>query len=156
MPQELFKLNMANADLNRNYSSEGGSCTISKKVQYVLQQADYVYDGHEGYNFTQLIPSSMGSGVYPSKDKIAIHLATKLVDSINQSPYLRDKEDYKKFITRKNWDLIDGSLRKFCQQLGIPYILVETTGQNNIQPISVRADQHYYLCKEMAQLVGIL
>lgn len=155
LPHELFKLNVPNSDLNRNYNSEGGACTISKKVQQLIQQADYVYDGHEGYNYTQLYPTSMGSGIYPSSSQKAIELANHLTNSINSSELMKDKEDYKKFITRSNWDLVNGSLRKYCQELNIPYILVETTGQNNIQPISTRADQHYYLCKEMCTLLGI-
>ncbi len=159
LPQELLAFNVSVSDLNRNYANklgEEGKCTISKEVETILKKADYVYDGHEGYDFTKLVPESMGSGIYPSQEKKAQTIASHLTESINQSPLLHDKEDYKKFITRDNWSLIDGSLRKYCQNRNIPYILVETTGQNDIQPLDVRGNQHHYLCKKMAQYIGIL
>lgn len=159
LPQELLSLNMMTSDLNRNYANtdkEEGRCNISKEVEQILTQADFVYDGHEGYDFTRLVPESMGSGIYPSVNEKAKQLSTHLTFAINQSHLLRNKEDYKKFITRDAWSLIDGSLRKYCQTRNIPYILVETTGQNDIQPLHVRGDQHYFLCKEMAKQIGIL
>lgn len=123
-----------NYDINRCYPN---TTYLNKQLSKLVQEADYIIDLHEGYDFHKLNPESVGSGIYAGKTKEAQNLANILADNLNNTI----KEDHKKFVTN-DISPIKGSLREYANAINKHYILVETTGINNIQPLAIRVEQH--------------
>ena len=54
-----------------------------------------------------------------------------------------------------DWKEYKVTLRMFCNQRNINYLLVETSGQNDIQPISIRVQQHLDIIIELLKQLNI-
>jgi len=135
---------LLNRDLNRNYPREEGEFPldfISSKICNLAKKADFIIDLHEGWGYNLLTPESLGSGVYPGNTKEAIVLAHNTVDKLNESISI----PYKKFVVGLNNHPELKSLRNYCVLNNKNYILVETTGQNDIQPLHIRVQQHQFI-----------
>lgn len=167
-------------DLNRNFAkkpNQRGRCTISRMIEDLAREADLVIDGHEGYDFVKRNPKSMGSAVYAGRSELAEKMVAKMVDDLNKTITNKptsckgffcnplksltnnkiDKmtvEDFH-FIVNIEPDL-PGTLRWFCDGNRVPYILIETTGQADIQPLNVRANQHKILVTSALQQLGMI
>ena len=142
-------------DLNRNYPRISGEIPlepISQKISQLALQADFILDLHEGWGYHRIQPDSMGSGIYPGDTKLSLEVATKLANHLNKNI----NADYKKFVVGYNNHPELNSLRSFCVLHNRNYILVETTGQNNIQPLDVRVPQHLDVIYETFRLLKIL
>ena len=136
-------LNMRNVpsiipwDINRNYyyNHSNNSNLINKYIDYI-DNADLVIDIHEGWGYYYEDTHSIGSGIYPTGDKQTFALANRMLKYINST--IPDK--YHKFgnIIKVK---IKHSLYDYCKNKKINYILIEVTGQSNVQPISVRINQ---------------
>ena len=120
-------------DINRNFPY---NTYINTQLATYVKQADWVVDLHEGWGFHKLQPDSIGSGIYAGQTKDAQVLTEKLAYALNSTIY----EPTKQFSTHEV-SRIPGSLRDYCDAMGMHYILVETSGINNIQPLHVRMDQ---------------
>jgi hypothetical protein len=141
-------------DLNRNYPRIYGETTlepISLKISQLVLQADFILDLHEGWGYHRIQPDSMGSGIYPGDTKLSLELAPKLANHLNR--YIT--ADYKKFVVGYNNHPELNSLRSFCVLHNKNYILVETTGQNDIQPLDVRVQQQLNVIYEILRLLNI-
>lgn len=128
-------------DLNRNYPRVSGDYPvepISQKIAGLAMEADFILDLHEGWGFNCIQPESLGSGLYPGDTKLSIELAPQIVSHLNKTI----SKDYKKFVVGYNNHPELNSLRSFCVLHNKNYILVETTGQNDIQQLDVRVQQH--------------
>ena len=141
-------------DLNRKYpKTECQKITskINRKVVELLQDTDFILDFHEGWGFNKQNSKSIGSTFTPTNTELSNDLAYILVIDINNTI----QTDYKKFriitndetliqndpeIYVKNEDT-KGTLRYYANIINKDYILVETTGQNNIQHIDIRIEQ---------------
>jgi len=138
-----------NRDLNRNYPRKNGEFPmepISNKIcQLVYQHADFILDLHEGWGFHKINQNSLGSGIYPGDTHRAISLSYRITDIIN----LQIQNPYKKFTVGLNNHPELNSLRSYANFIKKDYILVETTGQNNIQPIEIRRDQMLSVIKQL-------
>jgi predicted deacylase len=136
-------------DLNRNYPRKNGEIpkeSICNKIcQLAYNQADFILDLHEGWGFHKINNNSLGSGVYPGDTHRAISLSYRIVDKLN----LEINHPNKKFIVGLNNHPELNSLRSFANYIKRDYILVETTGQNNIQPIEIRRDQMLSIIKNL-------
>lgn len=144
-------------DLNRKYpsTSDGRSSNnIIKKIMEQVKISDFVLDFHEGWGFNRLNGDSMGSTITPTNTQKSFDVARDLFSNINKN--LSDKKRFRILTTKtdlvkSNPDLygaetdIPGSLRFYCNILNKDYILIETTGQNNIQPIDVRVKQNLFI-----------
>jgi predicted deacylase len=131
---------MPRSDINRNYTSEGGTDYISREIIDLIKGADLVIDFHEGWGYHICQPSSVGSTLSPSDYGMAPIIARKAVDAINSSSV--SASNCKKFMVLPNESCkIGTTLACHMQKNHLPYILVETTGQNDIQPKQVRIDQ---------------
>lgn len=135
LPHHIF-----NRDLNRNYPHKHGDKpldVLSKKICVYIRKADFIVDFHEGWGFHLMNNKSMGSGLYPGNSKKSVKIAKQTLTALNKSI----NEPKKKFVlkTRINIDL--KTLKEYANLLEKDYILVETSGQNNIQPMNVRLDQ---------------
>jgi hypothetical protein len=140
-------------DLNRKYPKnlhENSSCPINNKIINLLKDTDFILDFHEGWGFHRLNKDSMGSSITPSETELSNNIAHIIYDNINKT--ISDKD--KKFIIfvndnryNTNPDIysklndIKGSLRYYANINKKNYILIEITGQNNIQTLDIRQNQ---------------
>jgi uncharacterized protein len=141
-------------DANRNYpfkSSTKETPTMILRYLHIINRSDFILDFHEGWGFHKIHPSSVGSGVYPNGYGNSTKLSKKIVKHIN---YTISKSDHI-FIAKPLSD-IKGSLKNYTQENKIPYILVETSGQNNILPLSTRKKQIDIIIKTIFQEMKLL
>lgn len=128
---------LLHSDLNRNFT-KNGSEPISKFIVDIVNENKpiLVVDFHEGWGFHKIEPDSIGSTV--TSNSLAVDLGNTICDKLNDKISDADK----KFTHRMNIACdITSTLGCMCEKLKIPYILVETTGQNNRQPLDVRTSQ---------------
>lgn len=134
--------NILHPDINRSYPNsigESGKCYISQKIIEMVDKADFVLDLHEGYDFYHKNPKSIGSTLSPGPTSYSEKISRDIKYSINN----KISEGYKKFhiIKYNEKNVIDGTLSEYCRHKNKDYILIETTGQNNIQPLDIRVEQ---------------
>ena len=135
-------------DYNRNYPLEHNQIkpnkpyyNINEQIQMMVDNADFVIDFHEGWNFHKVEPTSLGSGLYSSKTPLSKSISLDIVNELNKTI----SEDKKKFVCEGKHKDIDGTLNYYCKQINKNYILVETTGQNNSQPLDLRVGQVLFI-----------
>jgi len=170
-----LKLNMRSVpligDLNRKYPVDINDITcnkINKKIIDLGKDADFILDFHEGWGFHRQNSKSIGSTLTTTNTELSQNLSFLIVDNLNKTINL----EYKKFkvltndenlikensyIYGKN-ENIKGTLLYYETIMNKNYILVETTGQNNIQPLKIRINQinfiidyilKYFNCKKI-------
>ena len=118
-------------DLNRLY---GKNFVVNKQVENIIDRQDIILDFHEGWGYIKK-DKSIGSSITFSND-ISDNTKKDILDTINSDI----TTDYKKFIESKK-DIIPYSLRDYAKIKNKTYILLETTGQNNVQPLNLRVNQ---------------
>jgi hypothetical protein len=127
-----------NLDINRNFVDKG-KCKISKKIIETANKSDFIIDLHEGYSYHLKNKNSIGSTLSVNTDR-SKEFAGKIINKLNDNINI----NYKKFsLNNPDPCFIDSALR--CYFKNKDYILVETTGQNNIQPIEIRVNQMYLI-----------
>jgi hypothetical protein len=127
-----YQNNIFNPDINRNYANKG-LCRISRQIIELTNDMDLVVDFHEGWGFHRFQPDSLGSTLTVTKN--ITDLGKKIIDNINKGI----KEDIYKFELLN--DICDIKNTLACYLSNKKFILVETSGQNDIQPIGVRTGQ---------------
>lgn len=131
-----------NTDLNRNFPNEYSNEAlepISEIITEYVKNADWIIDFHEGWGYLSDNNGSLGSGIYSSNTEESKNMVNELLNEVNSI-----RCNSKKFTTIENLDIYSneiGTLRNYCVQLNKNYILVETTGQNEIIPLEIRAIQ---------------
>jgi hypothetical protein len=139
-----------NKDINRNFINNG-LCKISQKIITIVKKSDFIIDLHEGWGFYLLNNNSIGSTLTPTS-KIMKKYSHIIVNNINK--YI--KNDYKKFVVLNEDDCnIHSSLRCLSYNLKKKYLLVETTGQNNIQPLNIRVNQMISIVNNLLNILNI-
>lgn len=131
-------------DINRNYEENGGRCEKSRSITKIISNADLVIDLHEGWGFHLVSPNSIGSTISPSSNILGQTISKKCVDMINKTISM---PTHKFQVLGKRSCEIPNSLACYCERKQIPYILVETPGQNNVQPLELRKKQHLIIVK---------
>ena len=127
-------------DYNREYPSsvkESAGDYINRQVIEYIKNADFIVDFHEGWGYNIVEPESMGSGIYPSNTESAKSIANDVLTAINNT--ISDLE--KKFTINYDSPRIPNSLDSYCDALHKNYILIETSGQDDIQPLELRVNQ---------------
>lgn len=149
-------------DMNRKFPytlDQNPSNKIISQIVDLIKQADFILDFHEGWGFNRQNSNSMGSTLTPTNNELCNNLAVKIVNNLD----IKIDKDYMKYrIYTDNQDLIKsnpylyqeqhkikGALSYYCQLLGKNYILVETSGQNNIIPLDTRIDQNNTIINEV-------
>jgi predicted deacylase len=128
--------NLVNPDLNRNYTDLGKDQVSHQIIQLIKNNnIDFIIDFHEGWGFHKKNPRSIGSTLSPTTP-LSTDLANEIVDHLNENI----EDEHKHFVVNMGMDK-PCTLRDYAKRNNINYILVETTGQNNIQPLDVRVDQ---------------
>jgi predicted deacylase len=132
-------------DINRLYDINNNSINIvNDLIIKFSKESDFILDFHEGYNFNKIVKHSIGSTITPLNTELSNTIANFAVNNIN----LTISENYKKFNLLKDSN-INGTLRDFISKYNDTniikqkkdYMLVELTGQNDIQPIEIRTSQ---------------
>ena len=146
-------------DINRKYPQnihniKKSDSNIINKIIKLSNEADFILDFHEGWGYNRLHKKSMGSTITPTDTDKSHELAKIMLDSVNKTIehpdkkfiILADPEIIKNKLNYSNYDYsksidIKGSLRYYQKILNKDYILIETTGQYNIQPLNLRIEQ---------------
>jgi hypothetical protein len=127
-------------DYNRNYPSSKNGKTgdyVNKQIINFVNMSDFIIDFHEGWGYNIINPKSMGSSLYPSNNIFSIKIAEKILVKLNNNIF----EPNKKFTINTNSPRIKNTLDSYINSLNKNYLLVETTGQNNVQPLELRIQQ---------------
>lgn len=155
-------------DINRKYPKniyDKSNCPINNKIINLLNNADFVLDFHEGWGFHRLNKKSMGSSITPTDSVLSNDIANYLYNQIN----LTITDPKKKFIIFVNDDRyiknplkysqlndIKGSLRYYQNINNKNYVLIEITGQNNIQTLDIRIQQANTILKSTLSYFKII
>lgn len=129
-------------DLNRNFptrsTSEPGGRLAQQVWQFVNQhQPEVVIDLHEGFDFHQSNPKSVGSSIIFSKSESRTRLGRRMLDSVNETV----RKGTPPFELLSGSGAAQGSLVRACtEQLGADAFILETTTKG--QPVSLRTRQH--------------
>ena len=141
-------------DYNRNYPSKKfqpvGDYINYQVAKYVLG-ADFIIDFHEGWGFSKIDPDSMGSGIYPSNTDFAIGIGNKLLITINNT--IKDLD--KKFTISFDSPRIPNTLDAFAHAHNKNYILIEISGQDDIQPLDLRVSQVLLVINDVLSNLGM-
>ena len=136
-----YQPNILYPDINRNFI-ENGSEPVSKKLLALTNGFDLVIDFHEGWGYYLLNNGSIGSTISPSDTELSKKLAEKMLASVNKDI----SDPIKRFSIRKNSSCdIPSTLACNMNKKQRNYILIETSGQNNIQPMKVRKQQIFQI-----------
>jgi len=147
-------------DINRQFTENGGSDESSIRIVETLQPCDVILDFHEGWGFhletkASLNPFSqisVGSTLTPSDHDFWKGLAPAITDTINRE--IADPS--KKFSVIWNASCkIPSSLNCYAALNNRTYMLIETSGQNDIQPIEVRAHQDRIIINMVLRALNI-
>ena len=132
-------INRVNGGINR---VNGETNRINKQIIDIINsnRIDFVLDFHEGYDFHKINVKSFGSTISYTYDKTgkAKKYGENIVEKINETII----DEKKKFtLLDPNYKPIKGTLLSLLSELKISGILIETSGQNNIQPLQKRLEQ---------------
>lgn len=125
-------------DINRNFGTEDGNGVVAQTIIKEFVDADLIVDFHEGWSWHQIDSNSVGSTVIPTKVPLAQEISKLIVSNINKT--ITEKKKQFLVLDKDPCD-IKSTLRCSMSKKNINYILVEISGQNNIQPIDVRTNQ---------------
>lgn len=155
-------------DMNRKYPKIVGinntDCPITNKILNLIKDTDFILDFHEGWGFHHKTKRSMGSTITPTNTNISNDISEIIYDNINKiivddykkfkifvndNKYLKDHNKYSQL------NDIKGSLRYYANINHKNYVLIEITGQNNVQPLEVRKQQADLIINIVLQYFGL-
>ena len=144
------KINKVNGEINKVNGQTNG---INKQIIEIIKmnKIDFVLDFHEGYDFHKINESSLGTTITYTNDKTgkAEEIGEKIIDRLNET--IIDKRKHFELLDF-NYKPIDGTLLEYLSGLNISGILIETSGQNNIQPLNVRIKQIEFIFNSIIYL----
>jgi ribosomal protein L7Ae-like RNA K-turn-binding protein len=124
-------------DLNRAYPRKGHQEVreLIKTYLHFINKAQLVVDLHESKGYRTMEGRTKGSGIYYNGYGKSGTIVQKMVQNVNQ---IIDNQDHH-FVTEKIKP-VPGSLRYYCTEHVIPYILVETTVIETLQTRLAKLD----------------
>ena len=152
-------------DINRAFPTtergrENAEYDVSQAAELgkLTENVDVVLDFHEGFDFASRKEHSLGSSItvhaFTNEERAALFSAAEAaVQEMNAE--IDDAE--------KKWVVFDGAERrvplgsfaKFCRVMERAYVLVETSGQNDIQPLDLRVEQARVVLIHMLAELGL-
>jgi hypothetical protein len=131
-----YQNNIFHPDINRNFV-KGGVDHISKEMIRLTNAMSSIVDFHEGWGFHKIDRNSLGSTLTISES--AKNLADRIIVNLNS----KINEDWRKFMILDRMCNITNAFSCYCSKnyKNTGYILVETSGQGDVQPLLVRQDQ---------------
>ncbi len=135
-------------DINRHFSAAGDPYVSA--ILAALTPCDYVIDLHEGWGWHKISPASVGATISPNSA-----WPPSLIDSLLSAVNAKIADDNRKFTARigKSRD-IAGTLASHCENTHRPYLLIETAGQKDIQPLSDRVSQMRTIILSVMNVLG--
>lgn len=130
------------ADINRMWFSKN---KITDYLRPIIDRSALVVDFHEGWGFGAC-ENSLGQTLFTTDPKLHT-----LLDATVQKLNLQARD----CMTWKRVDKlphIAGTLDTYCTSLGIPYILAELAGQNDVVPMGIRLEETQII---LAELLGL-
>ena len=124
-------------DLNRSFTENGAFHSLSNHLIDLTRDMTLVIDFHEGWGYHLATPRSIGSTMTVTGDEMTQLLSDQMVKNINQTI----SDPFKKFVKLGNPCDIKYTFSCYSHLQHKNYILVETTGQGNVQPLSIRQNQ---------------
>jgi predicted deacylase len=137
-------------DINRSYNTNN---KINKKVLEYAKDADIIIDIHEAWGFHQLNNESLGSTISMTKWDDSEIIKNRILNDVNDSIM----DDAKKFVSvdiEKN-DYF-GTLSQYARNNNKKFMLIEITGQNDIQPLDTRINHGYLLIESMLKHYNLI
>lgn len=130
-----YQNDIFNPDINRNFFQNTND-TIAKFIDSYVQKSDIILDFHEGYDFHLINNTSVGSTIKTNKQNIWVIKILNNLNKIINNPN-------KKFTLSTSICSIKNTLGCYTHNFYNDkiYILIETTGQNEIQPMNIRERQ---------------
>ena len=141
-PSEMLERLNLQYDLNRQFNEYGGTNDKSEQIIDALHNCDLVLDFHEGWGWNVTTrngwgPVSLGSSIFGTNHPLAFKVAKKSVEEINKSVFPN-----KKFVQLLNESCtIPSTLSCYFEKAKKAGVVIETSGQNDIQPLEVRIEQ---------------
>jgi predicted deacylase len=123
-------------DINRLYIDNENNNIINKLIINFSKTSDFIIDFHEGYDYANKSDETLGSTITPAETEKSLQVANIVINNLNKIIDI----DYKKFKINHN-KKITGTFREYADINKLNYILVETTGQRDIQPLNIRTEQ---------------
>ncbi len=134
---------------NKNYNDDSLH-PIIKQILLFVNEADIVLDFHEGWGFYKDLFGSIGSTITPSNTEESLKFAEIIYEKLNATI----NEPKKKFTILVNKDNllkdnnkygknreIKNTLISYINLINKDYLLIETSGQKNVQDAIVRINQ---------------
>jgi hypothetical protein len=154
-------------DMNRKYPyklNEKINNNIIKKIIELISISDFVIDFHEGWGFNRINKKSLGSTITPSTTNESMQMSKIILKELNKT--IQDKDKKFTILTKikfnnEEYDYnesidIKGSLRYYMNIINKNYILVETTGQDNIQKLDIRMKQNKIIIDNVLKQYNII
>jgi len=123
-------------DINRLYRDIENNNIINKLIINFSKTSDFIIDFHEGYDYANKSDETLGSTITPAETEKSLEAANIVINNLNK---IIDT-DYKKFKINHN-KKISGTFREYADINKFNYILVETTGQRDVQHLDIRTEQ---------------
>ena len=130
-------------DLNRNFNEYGGVSEKSNRIAEALQHCSLILDFHEGWGWYAAVKNkgdltSLGSTMFGTNHPLANSVTAKTVYELNKT--ITDPN--KKFVQLFDESCkIESTLACHFEKNNKAHIVIETSGQNDIQPLHVRTSQ---------------
>jgi predicted deacylase len=125
-------------DINRNFLDRPKDANAEYLLK-LMDGFDLVVDIHEGWGFYREGKGSIGSTISPSRDQLASQIALVMSTNVNKGI----SDPIKKFaVLPKQSCEITTALACHMEKKNRSYILIETTGQNDVQPLRLRMSQN--------------
>lgn len=141
------------SDLNRRFPTGQApvGATANDIWNLILQvQPDWFLDLHEGYDFHNLNPNSVGQTVIVWPTGRSVSDAQALVNHFNSMPAVQLKRTQP--FTMLRYPIAGSVARKVGSDLGIPAAIIETTGKDHIDR---RIGFHLHAVQFIASRIGM-
>ena len=120
-------------DINRMYKK---GFIINKQIEKLIPTHNLILDFHEGWGYIGKNEGSIGSSI--TTLNIPFHHEHNILTLLNKNINIVEKKWLKNDIKLE----VSNSLRELAMKNKKSYMLIETSGQNNIQPLHVRMKQN--------------
>lgn len=138
---------------------------IAKTILNLVNSSDFVLDLHEGWGYRKENQKSMGSTIasinmdLKSIEDLANKLNSKITDPSKKFMIMTTDETSN--LPRDNelytfYTIVKGSLTDYCDSIKKSHILVEVTGQHDIQPLELRIQQCYTVIMHLLEYYGLI
>ena len=120
-------------DINRMYKK---GFIINKQIEKLIPKNNLILDFHEGWGYIGKNEGSIGSSI--TTLNIPFQHEHNILTLLNKNINIVEKKWLKNDIKLE----VSNSLRELAMKNKKSYMLIETSGQNNIQPLHVRMKQN--------------